>query len=47
MIIKKELENGLVEVSSDRGMVDIGEGPAKKIICTKEETEYIEEVKGA
>ena len=45
MIRIKELEDGRIEVSSDAGMVDIGEGPAVAIICTPEELEYIEEVK--
>ena len=43
MIITKELPDGRVEVSSDRGMVNIGEGPVKKIICTKDEVEMITE----
>lgn len=45
MIKTKKLENGLIEVTSDSGMVDIGEGPAKAIICKPEEVEYIEEVR--
>lgn len=45
MIIKKELENGLVQVSSTDGLVDIGEGGAEAIICTPAEVEYITEVK--
>lgn len=45
MIQTKELENGKVEVTSSTGYVNIGEGAVKKIICEKEEVEYIEEVK--
>ena len=45
MIIKKELEDGRIEVSSDNGMVDIGSGPVKAIIVTKDEVDYVDEVK--
>ena len=45
MIKTKELEDGRIEVTSDIGMVDIGEGPATAIICTPGEVEYIEEVR--
>jgi hypothetical protein len=45
MIIKKTLENGLIEVSSDSGMVDIGAGPVKAIIISEDELEYVSEVK--
>ncbi len=44
MIQIKELENGKVEVSSDKGYVDINGDPAKKIICSPEEVEYVTEV---
>lgn len=44
MILKKELEDGRVEVSSDKGLVDLNGDPAKKIICAAEEVEYITEV---
>lgn len=46
MIKTKELEDGRIEVTSDHGMVDIGAGPAKAIICTPGEVEYVEEVRG-
>lgn len=44
MLIIKELQNGRKAVSSDKGMVDIGEGPVRTIICTADEVELIEEV---
>ena len=44
MLKIKELPDGRKEVRSDRGMVDIGEGPVKAIICTEDEVELIEEV---
>ena len=43
MIEVKELENGLVEVTSTKGFVDIGMGASKAIICSKEEVQYINE----
>ena len=43
MIQVKELENGLVEVTSTIGLVDIGEGGVKAIICSKDEVDYITE----
>lgn len=45
MIKTKELENGKIEVTSDKGLVDIGEGPVKKIVCSPGEVEFVEEVK--
>ena len=45
MIKTKELEDGRIEVSSDKGMVDIGEGPVRAIICTPGEVELVEEVR--
>ena len=44
MILKRELQDGRVEVSSDRGLVDLNGDPVKKIICTKDEVEYVTEV---
>lgn len=44
MLIIKELENGKAEVSSDKGYVDINGDPAKAIICSREEVEYVTEV---
>lgn len=44
MIRQTQLQDGRYEVTSDSGMVDIGNGPVKKIICTEAEIEYIEEV---
>lgn len=44
MILKKELEDGRIEVSSDKGLVDLNGDPARKIICTEDELEYITEV---
>ncbi len=44
MLVIKELENGKVEVSSDKGYVDINGDPAKKIICSREEVDYVTEV---
>lgn len=43
MIRQRELEDGRIEVTSDAGMVDIGNGPVRAIICTEAEVEYIEE----
>ena len=44
MLDIKEIENGKFMVKSTIGKVDIGEGPAPAIICTKDEIEYITEV---
>lgn len=44
MILKKTLKNGLIEVTSDSGMVDIGAGPVTAIIITKDELDYVSEV---
>jgi len=44
MIITKELEDGRIEVSSDKGKVDIGCGAVERIIVTKEEVQYVDEV---
>ena len=44
MLNIKDLPDGRKEVRSDKGMVDIGEGPVKAIICMAEEVEMIEEV---
>lgn len=45
MIKTKELKDGKIEVTSDKGLVDIGAGAVKKIICTPAEVEYVFEVK--
>ena len=45
MIIKEKLEDGRYLVYSDKGNVDIGSGPAKKLIVSKDEIEYVEESK--
>ena len=45
MIKTKKLEDGRIEVTSDRGKVDIGEGPVRAIVCTPDEVELVEEVK--
>lgn len=39
------LDNGMIEVTSSTGLVDIGEGPVKAIICSEAEKEYVTEVK--
>lgn len=44
MILKKKLEDGRIEVSSDKGFVDLNGDPAKKIICTEDELKYVTEV---
>lgn len=44
MLNKKVLPSGLIEVSSDKGLVDIGNGAVKKIIASESEIEYIEEI---
>ena len=41
MIRTKELDNGMIEVSSDSGFVDIGAGAIKKLIISKDELEYV------
>ena len=43
MLKYKKIENGMIEVTSTIGYVDIGEGPAQAIICTRDEVEYITE----
>ena len=47
MLIKKELPDGKIEVSSDIGMVDIGCGPVKAIIVSKDEVDLVSETSGA
>ena len=44
MILRKELDDGRIEVRSDAGLVDISGAPAKVIICSKDELEYVTEV---
>ena len=46
MIKTEKLPDGRVKVTSTEGYVDIGEGPVKAIICTKDEVELIEESQG-
>ena len=46
MIRTEDLPDGRVKVTSTKGYVDIGEGPVKAIICTKDEVELIEESQG-
>lgn len=45
MLKYKTLENGMIEVTSTTGLVDIGEGAVKAIICTEAEKEYVTEAK--
>lgn len=45
MLKTKKLENGLLEVTSSLGYVDIGEGAVKAIICSEAEVEFITEEK--
>ena len=45
MLKYKKLENGMIEVTSTTGSVDIGEGAVIAIICTEAEKEYITESK--
>ena len=44
MIQIKELPDGRFEVTSDKGLVDIGCGAVKTLIVTEGEIEYVEEV---
>ena len=43
MIIKETLDNGLLKVTSDTKMVDIGMGPVKALVISEAELEYVTE----
>ena len=44
MIVKNQLSDGRIEVTSTDGFVDIGSGPVKTLVVMPDEVEYVSEV---